>query len=275
MWCDAVVVLLHNCTDGTAEVVKTVIPESEAGRVVARSDHAPEWQEMRLRQDMLEIARGLGASHMALIDDDEILTGNLLGTIQGLVQGIAAGQILQLPWLCLRQNGLSENMAETGVMVSGMWATQNASTAFLDNPAFHWAARDGYDLHHRHPMGLPYDPRPVVEDRSGGLMHLQFVSRRRLLAKQFLYQLVEQQRWSGRRSASEVRDMYVRTVRESEAARLAPVHESWWAPYAGLMQYLDIDAEPWQESECKRMLAENPGLASGLEDFGLMKEWGV
>ena len=41
------------------------------------------------------------------------------------------------------------------------------------------------------------------------------------------------------------------------------------------MQYLHVDAEPWQESECKRLIAENPGITAGLDDFGLMKEWGL
>jgi hypothetical protein len=161
-------------------------------------------------------------------------------------------------------------------MKSGIWANQMASTAFQDNPEYYWAAKDGYDLHHRQPYGkTELTWHCPIGDRSAGLMHLQFASRRRLLSKQFLYQLVEQKRWPGRRSVSEVREYYARTVRESDLAILGPVLGAWWVPYWDLMRYLDIDAEPWQEGECRRMIEENPRLADGLDDFGLLKEWGI
>ncbi len=213
---------------------------------------------------MLDTARKLcGATHILLIDDDEVISGNLLADIRGYIQSSPAHCVFQLPWSQLR-DGIGH------VMTSGMWGEQNVSVAFRDKPTYHWKARDGYDFHHRHPMGETLIPSYGNHSHrgTGGLMHLQFASRRRLLAKQYAYQLIERLRWPNRKMAD-----YVRTVRESEAAAVAPVPESWWAPYQHLMKYLDIDAEPWQIEQCRRLIRENPGIEVGLEDFGLLDEY--
>lgn len=282
LWCDSVVVLMHNCTDGTAEILMQVIGETDEDRgelfdlpgsrliqrrVIIRSDHSPDWQEMRLRQTMLEIGRGMGGTHFALVDDDELLTANLLPDIRRQVAVLLRGQVLFLPWLQVSPGPVA------GVMTSGIWGNQNASVAFRDDPAFHWAAQDGYDHHHRNPMGLPFDPYSPFERRDGGLFHLQFASRRRLLAKQFLYQLIEMKRWPLRRSAAVVAAEYSRTVTEADSAAVAAYPLDWWAPVYNHLGNLDIDATPWQETECLRLLAENPGLAEGLNDFGLLNRW--
>jgi hypothetical protein len=287
-WCDSVVVLMHNCRDETSDIVSQVNRETK--RVAALVDSAADWEEMRMRQTMLEMGRELlNATHFAIVDDDEILTGNLLdfpgpgrkSKIREHVEQTPVGSIVMLPWLQLRpgfQGGWGGRVgsAELGVMSSGMWASQMASTAFRDDAFYYWAAKDGYDLHHRQPYGrVELAWHCPIGDRSAGLMHLQFASRRRLLAKQFLYQLVEQKRWPGRRSSSDVREYYARTVHESDSAVLAPVPASWWASYSDLMKYFELDKTPWQEGECRRMIEENPRLADGLDDFGLLKEWGI
>lgn len=267
LWCDSVVVMMHNCTDGTSDIVAEIACQS--GRVIALVDNSAEWEEMRLRQTMLEAGRELlNGTHFALIDDDEVLTGNLLSRIRKYCESIPDGGVLFLPWLQFSAAGYPPQ-----VMSSGIWANQNVSLAFSGHAAFHWEARDGYDFHHRNPMGLPFAPFCPVADRGAGVMHFQFVSRRRLLAKQFLYQLTEMKRWPGRKSASEVAAYYSQTVTESEAAALSPVPDSWWLPYAEWLPLMKPDLEPWQEAECKRLLRENPSLSAGLNDFGLLAEW--
>lgn len=269
LWCDAVVVLMHNCTDETWPVVRKRMDGEYANVVWPMWDDSPEWEEMRLRQAMLVAARGLGATHIAMIDDDEILTGPLQpDRVRKLIEGASIGQVLQLPWLQL-SGGIDK------VMVSGMWQRGRVSMAFKDFPTYHWKAQDGYDFHHRHPMGDQLQYACPIEDQSNGLMHLQFCSRRRLLAKQYLYQLTEMKRWPGRKQPYEISAFYSRSVTESEDAMLAPVPVSWWAPYAHLMQYLNLDAEPWQEKECIRLLKENPELGDGLNDFGLRENWRI
>lgn len=282
MWCDAVVVLLHNCTDETEELVGRIANETDEDlgvqqlgsfgpmhfynrRVLVDYERSEHWREMQYRQMMLNWARRQGATHIAMIDDDEVLSGHLLPTIRETVENLFSGTILMLPWLQLR-GGISE------VMNTGIWSRSQVSVAFKDEPYWHWAGQgaEQYDFHHRHPMGAAFFPaESSITSRDSGLMHLQFCSERRLKAKQYLYQLVERKRWPNRKSAGEVAAYYSQTVQEAEAARVGPVPESWWAPYQHLVSHLHIDTEPWQMAECRRLIAENPGIEVGLNSFGL------
>ncbi len=274
MWCDELIVMDHASTDETRRMCCEV---ARSDRLRVLDWPSPIWREMAIRQALLEEGRSRGGTHFALIDADEVLTGDLLPRIRRLAEHTEPGSILMLPWLCMKCEYEPEPSAQIPnlVMSSGMWNEQRASTAFPDNPVYHWAARATYDFHHRHPMGRDLQWYSPIEDRSSGLMHLQFSSYRRLLAKQFLYQLIEVTRWPGRRPVSEVRLMYARTVNEAASASVERVPASWWVPYSHLMQYLHVDAEPWQEKECQRIIRENPGITAGLDDFGLMKEWGL
>src|SRR5687768_3759320 len=80
-WCDAVVVLLHACTDTTPAIVDAIASE-HPGRVEIIWDGDAKWSEMTHRQWMLEAARDMGATHLAIVDADEILTGNLIPQIR-------------------------------------------------------------------------------------------------------------------------------------------------------------------------------------------------
>jgi len=265
-WADSLVVLNHASTDGTDQILNQLQDEYR-DRLSVLTETDPQWNEMAHRQRMLEWARGKGATHLAIVDADEVLTGNLLPTIRGMVEAAPKGTILQLPWLCLRG---SIHRYHT----DGTWGQANVSTAFQDEPRCHWTARDGYDFHHRHPCGRPVvNFRPVLH-RDAGLMHLQFVSDRRLRAKQLSYCLIEKLRWPNREPVDVVRRRYSVAVYGAENPTKQPhelsrVPAEWWAPYSNLMHYLKPDSEPWQLEECRRILAENPGIEKGLDDFGL------
>lgn len=274
MWVDAVVVLLHACTDGTAEIVEQVIREHDRGRVHVLRFNDPTWFEMQHRQQMLTEARHTGATHIAYVDADEVLSGNLVEhmTNPGFgVDQIPRGGILQLPWVCLARSIDS-------YYCSGPWYNAWVSTAFQDSPELHWTARDGYDFHQREPLGRkltayrPIAQSPHPAQHQGGLMHLQFISERRLRAKQALYKMVEVTRWPGRDPTQTINARYNLAVYQSDPAKVATaeVPATWWAPYAHLMKHLDLDAVPWQESECRRMMAQH-----GVERFRGLDLFGV
>jgi len=268
MWCDALIVWMHCCDDATATIINRLDYNSD-GRVTYGYDDLLEWEEMRLRDNMLNRARQLGATHVAIIDADEVLTGNALAEVRTMTEILPDGVCLQVPWFQMRADWLGLPQRCITHMCTGLWAHQNSVVAFKDNPKFHWASRDGYDFHHRQPMGMPFVSHHMYDNRAAGCMHLQFLSRRRLIEKQFLYQLTERKRWGY--DTETIKKKYVPTVTESDSAQLAACPESWWAPYSHLMQYLHIDREPWQEEECFRLIRENPGIEAGLEDFGLLK----
>ncbi len=257
MWVDCVVIGLHSCTDPTADILTEIIhegDESDCGsRISWMKFDEQSWTEMAHRNALLENARSLrtlsgeSASHIVIVDCDEILSGNLLPTIRQMVLATPRGSVLQLPWVQLKGS-------VSTYISSGMWSQQCASTAFPDDPAYHWAARNGYDHHHRHPMGKPlaYHMPLGRNVMAGGIMHGQMISERRLRAKQKWYVLTEATRWPGRKTYQELNAMYGPTVHCKD--KLEAVPAEWWAPYQHLLKYLDLESEPWQEKAAQEMI---------------------
>jgi Glycosyl transferase family 2 len=281
MWLDALVILEHTCTDNTPDICFDIAAEHE-GRVVVLIERNPVWEEMRHRQRMLDAARQLDATHICYIDADEILSGDLLPHIRPIFGALQPSILLQIPWLALR-GSLGK------VHGSGPWADrQQASFGFMDDPALHWssASRGGYDFHQRQPMGknlMPWTPLGATS-RHSGLMHLQFVSGRRLRAKQAWYKVQEVLRWPGRepdqiRAVDERYNLAVygqaRTPTADEMSNLektlatAPV-DLWWKPYSHLLHHFRPQTKPWQEAEILKAIAEyGPKRFAGLDLFGI------
>lgn len=290
MWLDALVILDHASTDRTREIAVEIARQNH-GRVCVIGNNDPVWREMEHRQSMLTEARHIEPTHICYIDADEVLTGDLLQPagptqseprIRGLFAALAPSLLLEIPWLALR-GSIGQ------VHTSGPWAgAQNASFGFLDSPELHWSSdkRGGYDFHHRQPMGksmMPWTPLGATNRRSG-LMHLQFVSGRRLRAKQALYKVTEILRWPGRepdqvRAVNERYNLAVygqyKTPTAGELERLdatlgpAPI-EAWWKPYEHLMQYFHPTRKPWQEAEVLKAIEQHgPQKFAGLDLFGI------
>ncbi len=286
MWVDELVVLLHACTDRSADIVAEIQAENP-GRVVVRTHRHEAWTEMAHRQQVLEIARGAGATHIAIIDADEILTGNLIfqgtkpeGTpLSGwdYAIGTGPGRILQLPLYNLR----STHNVLTDTRVSGLdqyhsngiWGNRIVSVAFADEPCLGWR---GDKFHSREPECIlrpsketlkPYRP---IQQGQGGVLHLWGSSERRLIAKHALYKITERLRFPAK-PISVIDDLYSLAIKPREPWTFANFPESWWVPYRDLMsKHLHLDAEPWQETEVRRLIAEH-----GREKFAGLDLFGV
>ena len=263
-WCDQVIVGDHGCTDGSRDIM------NELG-VIVRDDRESGWQEMEQRQMLLETAREYGATHIALIDADEVLTANLLPSIRHwqAVNASKPGWMLDLPLYNVR------NCEQ--YHTNGVWGNRWVATAFLDQPQLHWA---GDCFHHREPFGVNrwYRDKPV-DQGFGGVMHFWGASERRLRAKHALYRITERLKWPDKDSHLIEYTYDPATNPESELARrmgvagpwtVEALKPEWIEPYAELMQHLHIDAEPWQEAEVRRLLAEHGREHfAGLDLLGL------
>lgn len=260
-WVDAAVVLVHASTDNTLDIAHDVAAEYP-NRVHILIQNDPVWREMRDRQMLLNAARQLRATHIAPVDADEVLTGNLLPTIRADVERLDYGRFLGIPMKNLHRS-IHQYRSDNGI-----WgARAGTMLAFRDSPELSWQSTDGYDHHHRHPHGSRLARILKCE---GGLMHLQFADWRRLTAKHALYKMVERVRWP-RKDVAEIDRLYSLALNE-ESAELSPVPESWWQPYERHMQqHLHLGAEPWHEAECRRMW-ERHGAAyfNGLNLFAVV-----
>src|SRR5579872_5017219 len=100
MWCDELIALAHACTDNSVAILQEIARETGKVRIMEQPD--PLWTEMAHRQALLTIARQYGATHIATVDADEVLSGNLIASIRGIFQSAPPKLTLQVPWICLR-----------------------------------------------------------------------------------------------------------------------------------------------------------------------------
>ncbi len=263
-WVDEAVVLVHCCTDNT-QVILEEIDEEHPGRVRILVEKDPTWREMAHRQRLLEEARKRGATHIATVDADEVLTANLLPVIRSQIEMLSPSRILHVPLPCLW--GCIDRYRDDNT-VWGIQTQRRVTVAVADAPHLHWCARNGYDHHQRHPNGAMFGREMPVG--VGGLMHLQMANRRRLRAKHALYKIEERVRWPGK-PVGQIDHMYSQALDERGCGTSA-VPDSWWAGYGDLVKYLDLDQtrEPWQEPECRRLVAEyGREKFAGLDLFGV------
>lgn len=247
MWVDEVCVCLHNCTDDTEAIVRGIW--FDTNRIRAEVDNSDNWDEMHMRQQLLVRARERGATHIVILDADEILTGNLLPTIRDMVEHIPPGRILQLPGYNLR-GGINLYHAD------GIWGNRWFSAAFRDDPRLGWV---GDRFHQREPQGVPLVKYSPIGQSGGGLLHLWGASERRLHQRHRFYRIQEALRWP-KKDHAEIERMYSLAERGSgpkdcpETWRYSPVPPFWWEPYAHLMGHLHVEAIPWQEAWADEMI---------------------
>lgn len=268
LWCDEIVVLDHCSTDRSASIILDVANEPEhKGRVHLIAEADPKWDEMQHRQRMLEYARHKGATHIAIVDADEVLTANTVREA-GIRAFPQPGVILQLPGYNLR-GGLNRYHS------NGIWGNRFFSTVFEDWPRAHWG---GDTFHQREPRGGTLQVHRPIAHGQGGILHLWAASERRLIAKHALYKCNERLRWP-QKPVTAIEKMYNWAIKGDPTVpaygtpatwKYAETTEAWLAPYKNLLQYLDIHAVPWQERETIRLVGLHGREAfRGLDLFGV------
>lgn len=269
LWCDELVILLHACEDGTAQIVREL--QSEHQSRVVQMVTGGEWTEMEHRQHMLQSARAREATHIAMIDADEVLTANLANhRIQALVNALQPGQMLELPGYNLRG---SLNRYHS----NGIWGNRWFSCAFKDTSEAHWT---GDKFHSRNPAGVRWRNWRPINQGEGGILHLWGASERRLTAKHALYKVTERLRWPTK-PTTEIERMYNLWRSPDDSWPGSRIDQTWGEPwtYANvpenwkhihLMQHMELDREPWQEAEVRRLVQEHGALVfKGLDLFGV------
>jgi hypothetical protein len=250
-WCDMLAIFNHASTDKSQEIALELMRSNDPGRIGILQEPSQKWDEMQHRQALLETARNWRATHISIIDADELLTANLLPRIRSLVEGTPRGSILQLPLYNLRGSVHRYH-------VNGVWGKRIVSVAFADDPALHWG---GDRFHSREPHGRKLTGFLPIAQGEGGVLHFWGASEKRLHEKHRLYRITERLRWPDK-DVRDIERMYSMAEKGMPWAGDTPgtwayadVQESWYRGYEDLMaKHLDVDAEPWQRAECDRLI---------------------
>lgn len=273
MWCDEMVVWLHACTDDSKRIVQDIAKETQ--RVKELWCATLKWDEMAHRQHMLMHAQSMGATHLALIDADEILTGNLVGSVRPYIERLALSGSLQVPGYYLRGDSVTQYHS------NGVWGNRIVSLAFRNEAALHYNVKEQF--HHTHPFGVEFRPyRPLKLDE-GGRMHLWGVTERRLRARHALYKVTERLRWPTK-PTQDIELMYNDWRSPEDNVKHWPhmkdwgkpwtftdTPRAWWEAYEPLMQYLQVDTTPWQIAEIQRLVAQHGAdTFKNLDLFGIV-----
>jgi len=275
LWNDALVILNHGSTDGTVDIIADLQAEFP-GRVHCESVPTDLWDEMDHRQMMLERARLLGATHISIVDADEILTANVATEVRALCDlktwNALGTSMLTLPLYNMRRTPRLYHS-------SGMWARRETSVVFTDNPQLRWKPSDqfgakAYQHHRREPQGCRWVPfRPYMHG-DGGIMHLWGVTERRLIAKHRAYKIRDRIHHP-EMDIAKIDAMYDQAILgrpgiESPVDwQYAEAPDDWWAGYAHLLKHLDLNAVPWQERYCEEMISKyGRKYFEGLNLFG-------
>ncbi|MFJ7209875.1 glycosyltransferase family 2 protein [Streptomyces sp. NPDC098789] len=264
-WCDAVVIIDHASSDRTRMILEEIGAGEPAGRVVIRSwPDSSRWDEMAQRQLLLELAREAGATHLALVDADEVLTANFLPHVRKWIAALTPGQILDVPLVPVWQD--LDHYRDDG----SEWCRQFVTIAVADCDGIYWAPEeaDGYQHHCRAPRnaGDGFVPTSSLSSLSGGMMHLQWAARERLLWKHRSYKLFERLRWPDRQTVAELDAKYSRALDETGMA-LSRVPSDWWGGYR--RDLINPAHETWYVDECERLWQEH-----GSDTFVGLNLWG-
>ncbi len=152
LWCDNLVVLDHASEDDTQLIVNQIASE-HPGRVFVMSEPLAQWDEMDHRQRLLDFARGIGSTHVAPVDADEVLAGDMLPKIRTQIERLPPGQFCSAKMRNLH-NGIGEFRSDN----SPFGSMAGTMLAFADAPQLRWQALGGVSAPPALPDGLPSRP---------------------------------------------------------------------------------------------------------------------
>jgi hypothetical protein len=256
-WVDGLAIYLDRCTDNTVEIVKKIAKGCKKDILVNESDPDAYWQEMDHRHKNLQDGRGMGGTHFAIIDADEILTSNLLPWVRGWCEELMPGQVLDLPMVAPWGNLDFYSPNTRSVM----------TVAFMDKSDLGWAPRgeEKYHHHNRPPHGFTGRMSPLSLEE-GGCFHLQWASIQRKIWKDRHYMMTELLRWNYPEDA--INEKYHWWDKLPHGADLKAVPPGWWAGYD--KSSIRPTQPSWYEWEVKKLIREH-----GRERFSKLSLFGL
>lgn len=257
-WCDAIIITDHASTDNTINVLYQISIEYP-GRVSVVIESG-EFHPLNFFHAMTARAFREGATHVAIIDADEVLSGNLIPYVRDEIFSLPPHMSFELPWVPIVGDFSTRDTGRLSQIHTGFAFCERGETCFILAPE-----AGTYDIH---APRLPFQIRNLYayHERGGALMHLSHLDMRRLRAKEVLWKIMEINRWPGRKSPEYLNSYYDSAL---EVGPLVAVPLTWWHAYLQWLPLVRIGDESWAERQVKECLAKDRPRYAGINTFDL------
>ena len=248
-YCDDMIIGLHASTDGTEDVLEDLSREHPGRVTVVEQDSCFPKEDLPIEQAGGVFRRGhlgklavrMGATHVLGVDSDEVVTANVAGQMRDLAQQ----GVVYLPWVSMWRS--LDTYRET-------WR-QMMPFAYPVDGKSHWIG-SGHGRFPADVAALPYPPEPHVSYGTGGVMHLAYLSERRLMWKRLMYRIHERL-WYPKADSAAINAKFSESIGRPSDDEMKPVSPSWWTGLEDVRGMLRPDDRLWHEDECRRLVAEH------------------
>ena len=233
-YCDDLVLSLHRCEDESAQIAAD-LAAAHPGRVhvLYRDDEV--WPEIEHRAATLAEARKIGATHALVIDDDDLLSTNLVDRVREQTARVPPGGYMIAP----RWRVVSRESADQVRWVTAAWGMADglgyAPIALHESP--------------RHPRLDNAVGQWTAGLTDGGMLHLSGLQSGGEAARIAYYRMQARLRCPD----LPLEAIHQRYRLDRPDGVLTPVPASWWP--TGAWEQIDWQRPLWQAVECRRLLA--------------------
>lgn len=261
LWVDELVILNHNSTDNTADILQQTTMDYP-GRIHLLYSDVSDWPEMTLRQQTLDKGREVGGTHFAIIDGDEAITADVLPHIKQLFLDLTPRHGLNLRMIPAWRSPTQYRIDPC------VWTKGRINLGWCDYQRIAWVAKNGYHLHARLPSGVRGCTTPISV--SGGVVHFEFADHERLKWKHRWYKLHEAVVYPDK--PIDTIDQNYNQALDERGLITSPMQPQWrWYAHESNIY---VGQEPWHVEACKSLYAAADLLnrASGLDLWGWKPE---
>lgn len=252
-WVDELVIMDDDSEDETADLIIDVCRMAGTERVFyyanRRDDDPDVWREMELREQLRRHAEERNPTHYAIIDADEIPVAPIVPQLRRIVAECRPGEGISVPMHSPYHSTTTRRVDGSFEPAGGIFI------GYRETPGSGWApAGDGYQHHARCPQGVR-NQLPMYPASDGGIMHMQFASKRRLEVKSAYYKALETIQYPGRMSPDELNKKYDWTLQQ-QSKQTKDIPAEWWEDHRqkGHATHIDLQREPWQLEALKRLI---------------------
>lgn len=168
-FCDEIIAIDDNSTDSTRDILEKyncTIVELDTNTKIG-------WKEYEIRTFLLNIARKHGATHLVAIDADEAFSSEFIKDARNILQKLAPGESLALPWVNIKSSNTIMSPTINKVFAMADDKVSNFEKGFIHIPR------------------VPTNVSTITLDLPYAVLHFQYLNNLRNYYKRTWYMMSE------------------------------------------------------------------------------------